>query len=168
MQEVYDDLRRVAANLMRFEAPGHSLQPTALVHEAFLRAQAREGFSELDMLARKAILSQEMHRILIDHARRKKADKRGGKRAIRVSLDETIGTLSAPWIEIIALEQALVRLEAEDPQTARMIELRFFGGFTEVEIGRHLGLARRTVQKRWAWARAWLQAELHFRRRSAF
>lgn len=160
MQEVYDDLRRVAAKLMRFEAPGHSLQPTALVHEAFLRAQARDGFTELDALTRKAILSQEMRRVLIDHARRKKADKRGGKRAVRVSMDESIGTLSRPWIEVIALETALVHLEREDPQAARMIELRFFGGLTEVEIGRYLGLARRTVQKRWAWARAWLQSEL--------
>ncbi|MCA9726624.1 MAG: RNA polymerase subunit sigma-24 [Candidatus Eisenbacteria bacterium] len=157
--ELHARLRAIAEGLLRKERAGHTLQATALVHEAFMRAQRRDAFGALDLSGQRIVLAREMRWVLVDYARATDADKRGGKH-LRVTLDEAIGGTPMFEVDVLALEIALQRLEAVDLVAAEMVLLRFFGGLTEVEIAERTGLARRTVQKKWAWTRSWLMREL--------
>ncbi len=157
---VYEELRRMAAAYLGRERPGHTLQPTALVHDAFLKLVGREEGQFAGRGQFFAVAARAMRRILIDHARSRKAAKRGGG-AARLSLD---GALDAPapdrdlWL--VALDEALERLAVVDPRQARVVELRFFGGLTIDETARVLEVSAATVERDWAMARAWLHREM--------
>lgn len=156
---VYDELRRIAAYKMAQEAPGHTLQPTALVHEAWLRLvgdgnpkfQGRAHFF--------GAAAESMRRILVDLARRKRSLKRGGG-AERQELHESILVLSAPPDELLAIDEALGKLETEDPPAAELVKLRYFVGMTMEEAASALGLAPRTAERLWTYAKVWLRREL--------
>ena len=156
---VYDELRRIAGHFMRNEQPGRTMQTTALVHEAYLKLI---DVSNVDWQHRAhffAIAAQAMRHILLDHARRRLAAKRGGA-AARVNLDEVadIGTERAS--ELIALDDALSALAKVDPRKAQVIELRFFAGLSVEETAEVLKVSADTVMRDWRLARAWLLAEL--------
>lgn len=160
VNEVYAELRRLAELWMRDEKAGHTLQPTALVSEAWLRlvghdaAVGWEGRSHFV-----AVAARTMRRLLVDHARKKAADKRGGGWA-RLTLSAADGENVDRPEQFEALDEALTELAELDPRAAQVIELRFFGGFGMEEIAQHLGVSRRTVQDDWAMARAWLHGRL--------
>lgn len=158
---VYDELRRVAAAALRRERPDHTLQPTALVHEAYLRLasepderwQSREHFL--------AVAARAMRRVLVDHARGHNAQKRGRGEPV-LSLEDI--DAAAPGvvreIDFLALDIALTRLASFDPRQAQLVELRFFGGLTVEEAARVAGVSPRTVKREWQVARAWLRREM--------
>lgn len=158
---VYQELRELAESSMRGWSSRHTLQPTALVHEAWLRLVDQKeiqfgGSSQFYCLA-----SRIMRSVLLDHHRAKTRQKRGGG-AAQVSLEVHEGEPDdavAP-LDIMALEEALSELEARDPDLCRIVELRFFGGLSHPEIARTIDVPLRTVERRWRRARAWLQAEL--------
>ncbi len=158
---LHGELRDLAAALLRRERRDHTLQPTALVHEAYLRLGDRLGIawrSENGEAAFRALAATAMRRILVDHARAHTADKRGGG-WIRLDLPEA--SLEAPEpIELLALHEALESLAALDERKARVVELRFFGGLTGDEIADALGVARSTSEADWFFARAWLRKRL--------
>jgi RNA polymerase sigma-70 factor (ECF subfamily) len=159
---VYDELRRLARGYMARERREHTLQPTALVHEAYLRLVDQ---SRVDWQGRthfRAVGARMMRRILIDHARRHGGLKRGGERQ-RVTLGEALLRPPDPDVglpELVAVDEALERLARLDERQARVVELRFFGGLTTAEIAEALGVSERTVQGDWAHGRAWLRREL--------
>jgi RNA polymerase sigma-70 factor, ECF subfamily len=157
---VYDELRHLAAFYLRGERPGHTLQATALVHEAYIRL-AR--LTDLDWRSRShffAIAATAMRRILVDHARAQRADKREGfKEAI--SLDEALIVSPEKSTELISLNEALDRLAKLDERQSRVVELRFFGGLSEEETGEVLGISTRTVKRDWRVAKAWLFDEVN-------
>lgn len=155
MEAVYDELRRMARHQMQKEGSNHTLQPTALVHEAFLRLVQSESIEFQDRAHFFAIAALVMRRILVDHARGRKALKRGGQ-AQKLQLDEVIVYTEAHSPEILALDEALEQLEKLDPRKSRIVEMRFFGGLPESEIAAALGISLRTVQREWCFARAWL------------
>jgi RNA polymerase sigma factor (TIGR02999 family) len=156
---VYEELRRQAARYLRRERPGHTLQTTALIHEAYLRLvdagdvhwQGRAHFF--------AIAANLMRRILVEHARRRDADKRGGSH-IRVPLDEAVAVAGGTDVDLLAIDEALDRLAAIDPQQARVVELRFFSGLSVEETAAALGVSPKTVKRDWSVARAWLRREI--------
>jgi RNA polymerase sigma factor (TIGR02999 family) len=156
---VYNELRRLAGYYMGNERMGHTLQPTALVHEAFVRlaGQHANWQSRAQFMG---IAGQLMRRILVDYARKRTTAKRGG---ILVTLDEAMGNacadVSVPE-EILALDEALERLAQLDPPQARIVELRYFAGLSMEETARTLGMPQRSVEREWAVAKAWLRAEL--------
>ena len=158
----YDELRALASAYLRRERPSHTLQTTALVNEAWLRLSGRDAaaFSNRAHFFRAAALA--MRRILIDHATRRVAEKRGGLRT-KLPLDDGI---DAPTVaaadpdELLALDAALSRLADEDAQLARVVELRYFGGCTIDETAEALGVGTATVEREWRFARAWLRAAL--------
>lgn len=154
---VYEELRRQAAVYLRDERAGHTLQPTALVHEAFLKLvdQSRAQWKSRDHFC--AVASQAMRRILVDHARRHRAAKRGGGN--RVTLDTMDGHFEEE-VDLIALDDALHRLSLLSERQGRIIELRFFGGMSVEEAAHVLDVSERTVKGDWRVARAWLQREL--------
>jgi RNA polymerase sigma factor (TIGR02999 family) len=158
MPLVYDELRRLARSYMRRERPGHTLQTTGLVHEAYIRLvdqkvnwQSRAHFY--------GIAAQMMRRVLVDHANSNQRAKRGGG-AIKLSLDEHDVAASEPDFDVVALDEALGRLEKIDPQRGRIVELRFFAGLSNEEASDILAISTATVQRQWAGARAWLYHEL--------
>jgi RNA polymerase sigma factor (TIGR02999 family) len=156
---VYGELRRIAAAYMRRESSAHSLQPTVLVHEAYLRLT---GIKELDWQSRShffAIAATIMRRILVDHARANRARKRG-QGWDEISLNEAILPSPQRAPEILALDEALSRLSALDARQAKVVELRFFAGMDEQEAGEVLGISSRTVKRDWRIAKAWLFKEL--------
>ncbi len=156
---VYAELHRLAKNQLRKERPGHSLQPTALTHEAFIRLF---GFRQVNWQDRAhffAVSAQVMRHVLVEHARKRRAIKRGGH-DIRVSLTEARAAVAAVDIDIIALNEALEHLEAEDPRQCRVVELRYFGGLNEEETAEVLGTSRATVSRDWSVAKLWLRREL--------
>ena len=159
--ELHGELRELAAALLRRERRDHTLQPTALVHEAYLRLGERLGPSWREQhgeSAFRALAATAMRRILVDHARAHAADKRGGG-WLRVELPEA--TVEAPEpVELLALHEALEALAALDPRKARVVELRFFGGLTGDEVAEALGVARSTSEADWFMARAWLRQRL--------
>ena len=156
---VYDDLRERAGVFLRRERPGHTLQPTALVNEAYLRMVDQTRIDWKGRTHFLAVASETMRRILIDHARHHRAVKRGGGRR-RVPL-ETCVAVTEDWnVEQTALGEALEELQAVDPRAGRIVELRFFGGLTQIEVGEVVGLSERSVRKEWVWARAWLRRKL--------
>lgn len=157
---VYDELRHLAAARLAKESPGQTLQPTALVHEAYLRLVGSEDVSRWANRAHFfAAAAEAMRRILVDAARRKQREKHGGDRT-RVDLDSAEPMAPDPRFDLIALDDALTRLAVEDPQAARLVELRHFGGMTIPEVARTLAISPRTADRIWAYARAWLHREM--------
>jgi RNA polymerase sigma factor (TIGR02999 family) len=157
----YAQLRRLAAAYLSGERPGHTLQPTALVNEAIVRllVSGEAGAMETGALIQAA--ARAMRHVLVDHARRHHAAKRGGgSNARREELREDMTPQGAPGLDIMALDEALTRLGAVDPDLLRIIELRFFGGLTEEQTARCLGVSPRTVTRAWRFARVWLAREL--------
>jgi RNA polymerase sigma factor (TIGR02999 family) len=156
---VYDELRKLAAAKLAQEAPGQTLQPTALVHEAYLRLVGSSP--DVPWAGRGhffAAAAEAMRRILIDVARRKKAVMHGGGRQ-RVPLEQLPGA-SEPPVDLLAIDEALTRFAAEEPDKAELVKLRFFGGLTTPEAAAVLGVSVATAERWWAFARAWLLSEL--------
>ena len=157
---VYNELRRLAADRLAREPPGHTLQPTALVHEAYLRlvgeADAPRWNSRGHFFGAAA---EAMRRILVESARRKQRVRHGGELQ-RVDLDEHDVPVAAPPEEILALDEALARLAVEDAEAARIVDLHFFAGLSIDETADALGVSRATAYRHWAYARAWLRCEL--------
>jgi RNA polymerase sigma factor (TIGR02999 family) len=162
---VYDELRRLAAQRLARESPGQTLQPTALVHEAYLRLVASPGRAsgeEQHWHSRGhffAAAAEAMRRILVESARRKKADKRGGGR-LREDLDPDLLALPEPCEDVLALDEALGKLAAKDPIKAELVKLRYFAGLTSDEAARALGISPTTAERYWAYSRAWLHQEI--------
>jgi RNA polymerase sigma factor (TIGR02999 family) len=157
---VYDELRKLAAQRLTHEAPGQTLQATALVHEAYLRLvdagepsqwQGRGHFF--------AAAAEAMRRILVDAARRKRRPKHGGDRR-RVDADEAGEAIASPVEDLLVLDDALEKLAAEDRTSAELVKLKYFAGLSLAEAAEALGLPARTAGRRWAYARAWLQEEM--------
>jgi RNA polymerase sigma-70 factor, ECF subfamily len=163
MPQVYDELRRLAANYLRRERPGQNLQPTALVHEAFLRLSREKNQPWQNRTHFLAIAALSMRQILVQRARARHADKRGGKDAERITLDESViadRPSATDGIDVLALDAALEKLAALDPQQAKIVELRYFGGLTVEEVAEALDSSPATVKRHWTLARAWLRKEL--------
>jgi RNA polymerase sigma factor (TIGR02999 family) len=158
---VYDELRRLAAQKLAREAPGQTLDATALVHEAYLRLVGPGEEQPWDNRGHFfAAAAEAMRRILVETARRKGSRKHGGDRG-RQDLDPA--ALAAPEVseDLLALDEALTRLAATDPQVAELVKLRYFAGLTIPQAAQHLGISPRTADAWWAYARAWFQAALH-------
>ena len=156
---VYDELRRIAAYKMAQEAAGHTLQPTALVHEAWLRL-AGDGNPKFEGRAHFfAVAAEAMRRILVEAARRKRSLKRGGG-AERQELDESQFVQSAPSEELLAVDEALDLLAADDAMSANLVKLRYFAGMTMEEAAAALGIPLRTAERLWTYARAWLRRKI--------
>jgi RNA polymerase sigma factor (TIGR02999 family) len=156
---VYDELRRIAAYKMAQESPGHTLQPTALVHEAWLRmiGDGNEHFEGRGHFF--AVAAEAMRRILVESARRKHSLKRGAG-AQREELNETHLVQTAPSDEMLAVDEALDLLAAEDPTSADLVKLRYFVGMTMEEAAAALGLPLRTAERLWTYSRAWLRRRI--------
>jgi RNA polymerase sigma factor (TIGR02999 family) len=158
---LHGELRELAGRLMADQRAAHTLQPTALVHEAWLRLAAG-GPAALDLSSRAqffALAARVMRSVLVDHARRRGAQKRGGGAlALANPAEEPAG--GAPDLDVLALDEALTKLAAFDPDLARLVELRFFAGLPHADIAGTLGCSVRTVEDRWRLARAWLKVEL--------
>lgn len=157
---VYDELRRQAQIAMRSERDGHTLQPTALVHEVYLKICKQTGVKWIDRTQFFAFAARMMREILIDHARRYAAKKRGSK-SIRFSIDDVMIPVDERAESLVALDEALCRLKAIDERQAEVVEMRFFAGMTIAEIAEALGVSERTVSREWDSARLWLFRELN-------
>jgi RNA polymerase sigma factor (TIGR02999 family) len=157
---VYDELRQLAAQRLAHERPGQTLQPTALVHEAYLRLvdvnQAQHWKSRGHFFAAAA---EAMRRILIENARRKKADKRGGQRT-RISLDRADALATTPPDELLALDEALERLGHHDPVAGNLVKLRYYAGLSLEQAAEALGISSATAYRHWTFGRAWLHGQL--------
>ncbi|HLJ49810.1 MAG TPA: sigma-70 family RNA polymerase sigma factor [Bryobacteraceae bacterium] len=156
---VYNDLKRLAGSYLRRERAGHTLQSTALVHEAFLRLVDQREANWQNRLQFFGIAAQVIRRILVDHARQRKAQKRGGE-ALRVTIDESIAVPGGSDLDLLALDDALQKLTALDERQSRIVELRFFSGLSIEETSEVLGLSTATVKREWSMARVWLFREL--------
>jgi RNA polymerase sigma factor (TIGR02999 family) len=156
---VYQELRRMAGNYLRQENPGHTLQPTALVHEAWLRLidQARVDWRNRAQFF--GVAAQMMRRILVDYAKAKHREKRGGD-AVKLSLDDVINLSRERAAELLALDDALDELMRVDERKSRVIELRYFGGFSVEETAQILGVSPETVMRDWKLAKAWLYQQI--------
>jgi RNA polymerase sigma factor (TIGR02999 family) len=159
MPLAYDDLRRLADGYLRNERAGHTLQPTALVHEAWLRLFEGSDLQDLDRAHFLGIAAVAMRRILVEHARARHAAKRGSD-AARVTLSSAVLFQVGPDVDVLALDEALARLAALDARQARVVELRFFGGLSMDEVAELVGVSKRAVESDWTLARAWLHREL--------
>jgi RNA polymerase sigma factor (TIGR02999 family) len=160
---VYDELRRVARGHLRREAPGHVLQATGLVHEVFLRLVDVDRMTVTSRTHFFAIAARLMRQVLVDHARRKRADKRGGGATV-ISLDErTPAAAPTASVDVLALDEALEALSSLDPRQSRVVELRFFAGLSIPEVADALGVSTATVEREWAMAKAWLHQRLSAR-----
>jgi RNA polymerase sigma-70 factor, ECF subfamily len=157
---VYDELRRQAKYLMAGERSGHTLQPTALVHEAFVRLSEQSGVEWRDRSHFYGFASRVMRQVLVDHARRVGAKKRGS-RTIHFSVDEIQIPVEERAEAILMLDEVLDRLAELSPQQAQIVEMRFFGGLTNPEIAESLDVSERTVNRGWGAARLWLYRELN-------
>ena len=164
LKEVYDELRKVACQILAREKPGHTLQPTDLVHEAYSRMTGQRDIDWANRHHFYGIAAKVMRRVLSDHARRRLAIKRGGASGVVVPLDDVAnllrssGSMSDPLL--VGLDEALTRLSEIFPRQARVVELRFFGGLEEKEIALIVAVSERTVKRDWAFAQAWLREEL--------
>jgi RNA polymerase sigma-70 factor, ECF subfamily len=152
---MYEELHRMAAHYLSREGAGHTLQPTALVHEAYLRLVDQRRVDWRNRAQFLGLAASMMRRILVNHARDRSARKRGGNPE-RVSLSLVESPSGRPDVELIALEDALQRLAGLDQRKGRVVELKFFGGLTIDEIAEVLGISAATVEREWAFARAWL------------
>jgi RNA polymerase sigma-70 factor, ECF subfamily len=160
MPLVYAELRRLATNYLRRERMGHTLQPTALVNEAYLKLVGQKNAKWQNRAQFFAISAQLMRRILVDHARRHQAEKRGGSEQQRLSITSAEELLAQPAIDLLALNEALEELSQMDPQQGRIVELKFFGGLSIDETAEVLGIGHATVEREWKSARAWLRRQL--------
>jgi RNA polymerase sigma factor (TIGR02999 family) len=161
---VYDELRHLAAQKLAQEKPGQTLQATALVHEAYVRLVGSGDAADRDQRWDGrghffAAAAEAMRRILIDRARQKRSEKRGGARK-RLDVDAIDLATTAPPDQLLALDEALVKLSRGDPAAARLVELRYFAGLTVDEAGKALGISTATAYRHWNYARAWLHGEL--------
>ena len=156
---VYDELKRLARRYMRREAPDHTLQTTALVHEAYLKLVCQRSVSWQNRSHFFGIAAQLMRRILIDHARRQLREKRGG-REVFLPLNADLAFSPEHSEELVRLDEALERLSVLDPRQGKVVELRFFGGLSVEETSEFLGVSPKTVKRDWVVAKAWLHAEL--------
>jgi RNA polymerase sigma factor (TIGR02999 family) len=156
---VYAELRRLAASYLRRERHGHTLQPTALVHEAYLRMVDQTQVRWQNRAHFFGVAAQMMRRILVDHARSQQAEKRGGEFQ-KLSLDENIDVSGERASDLVALDEALDRLAVIDPQKGRVVELRFFGGLSVEETAEVLGVSAPTVKRQWRMAKAWLYGQV--------
>lgn len=156
---VYEELRQQAARYLRKERPNHSLQATALINEAFLRLIDVKEVQWQNRAHFFAIAANLMRRILVDHARRRDAEKRGGSQ-VCLTLDEGLAWANEPDVDLLAIDEALDRLAIIDEQQARIVELRFFSGLTVEETATALGVSPKTVKRDWSVARAWLKREI--------
>jgi RNA polymerase sigma factor (TIGR02999 family) len=170
MPQVYDELRRLAANYLRNERKGQTIQATALVHEAFLRLSKEKKQPWNNRTHFLAIAALSMRQILVQRARARYAEKRGGEHAERITLDERViadeGALrhsaasEGGGVDVLALDAALEKLATLDPQQSKIVELRYFGGLTVEEAAEALDISPATVKRHWTIARAWLKKEL--------
>jgi len=158
---VYDELRAIAGQMMRAGRPGHTLQPTALVHEAWLKIdRAAGGGGELrDREHFLAVAATAMRQVLVNHARDRRAQKRGGD-VVRVPLDDHLDIVEKKAGNVVELDDVLQRLAASHPRAAKVVELRVFGGLTIEEAARAIGVADSTLSEEWRFARVWLAREL--------
>jgi RNA polymerase sigma-70 factor (ECF subfamily) len=156
---VYNELRRLAGGYMRCERPDHTLQATALVHEAYLKLVEQRSVDWQGRAHFFGVAAQIMRRILIDHARGHLRDKRGGGQ-VAVPLDEVLVFSPERSHELLKLDECLDRLTALDPRQGKIVELRFFGGLTVEETAQVLGISPKTVKRDWSVAKAWLRGEL--------
>jgi RNA polymerase sigma factor (TIGR02999 family) len=159
MPVIYDDLRRMARAFLRRERPGHTLQPTALVNEVYLRLVGQRTVSWASRAQFFGLAATMMRRILVNHAEAKRAAKRGG-RLEQMTIDPLHAMSEPAGLDVMALNEALERLSAVDPEKARIIEMRFFGGLTNDEVAEVLGRSRATIEREWSFARAWLYRHL--------
>jgi RNA polymerase sigma factor (TIGR02999 family) len=159
MPLVYAELRRLARSYLQRERESHTLQPTALVHEAYLRLVDQTRVTWENRAHFFGVAAQLMRRILVDHARARDAVKRGGS-AVKLSLEEGHFRPEASEGDLLALDEALERLGATDARMSRVVEMRFFGGLSEAETAEVLGISDRTVRRDWQMAKLWLYREL--------
>ncbi len=160
MPMVYRELRRLAGNYLRRERPGHTLQPTALVNEAYLKLIDQKSAKWQNRAQFYGVAAQLMRRILVDHARQHQAAKRGGSDRQRLSITSAGQLAAKPDVDLLALHEALEELKSFDPQQERIVELRFFGGLSIEETAEVMGIGHATVERDWKLARAWLRRKL--------
>jgi RNA polymerase sigma factor (TIGR02999 family) len=156
---VYSDLRRIASQVMVSESRDHTLQPTMIATDAYLRLVDHSSQNWQNRAHFFAVAAQAMRRIMVDYVRRRRSQKRGGT-SKRVELDEAANISQDSHDDVLALDEALTRLEAIDGRQSQIVELRYFSGLTEEETAAVMGIGLRTVKREWAVARAWLHAEL--------
>lgn len=159
MPLVYEQLRELAARRLRQERSGHTLQPTALVNEVYLKFQRQQALEVQGRTHFLAMAASALRQVLVDHARAHNTHKRGGG-ALLVTLDESAAIGERQEQDLLDLHRALEKLQALDPLEARVVELRFFAGLTEVETARELDRSERWVRDQWTHAKAWLRREL--------
>jgi len=159
ISKVYAELRRIAARCMRQERHAHTLQPTALVNEAYLRLAGQNDIAWQNKAHFLAIAARLMRQILVDHARSRNAGRRGGGQR-QITLDEPLAGVSAPVLDVLFVHEALEQLAAFDVRQAQIVELHFFGGLSFEQIASVLNIGLRTVKRDWSMARAWLQTQL--------
>jgi RNA polymerase sigma-70 factor (ECF subfamily) len=157
---IYDELRKIARGQMARERPGHTLQATAVAHEAYLRLVGDQPVEWQSRTHFFAIAAHTVRRVLLDHARKRHAGKRGGDGARKVELDAELLIGDNRLEDVIALDEVLERLSQMDPEQGRMVELRFFGGLSVEETAEVMGISARTVKREWRLAKAWLGREL--------
>ena len=163
---LYNELRRMAAQMLASERPGHTLRPTALIHELYLRLGAGESPDWQGRTHFFAVAARTLRHILIDHARARSAERRGGSEPkVPMELAGDIGA-ACSYDDLLIIDQALTKLEQTEERAARVTELRFFAGLNESEIARELGVSEITVKRDWKFARAWLAAHLNAGRAS--
>ena len=160
MPLVYNELRRLAGNYLRRERASHTLQPTALVNEAYLKLIDQRNAKWQNRAHFFGISAQLMRRILVDHARQHQAAKRGGSNQRRLSITSVEEVAKQPEVDLLALNEALDELTLMDPQQAQIVELKFFGGLSIDETAEVLGISHATVERDWKMARAWLRRQL--------
>jgi RNA polymerase sigma factor (TIGR02999 family) len=159
MALVYDDLRKLAAWQLQSERPDHTLQPTALVHEVYLRLAARNPVELQNKAHFFALAAQIMRHILVDYARTRQREKRGGAQT-KIALDDALNISSPSDPELIALDDALNALAEKDPRMSLIVELRYFGGLSIEETAEAIGVSATTVKREWTMAKAWLGCEM--------
>ena len=159
MELAYSELRRLASHYLRAERPNHTLNATALVNEMYMRLAASEPIDWQNRAHFFAVAATQLRRVLVNYARDRQAQKRGGKQ-VKLSLTE-VGELAQPEeLDLMSLDEALTDLGKLDPRAAKVVELRYFGGLTEAEAAEVLGISIATLKRDWTWARAWLIAQL--------
>jgi RNA polymerase sigma factor (TIGR02999 family) len=156
---VYTELRRIASNYMRRERADHTLQATALVHEAYMQLVDQTRVNWQSRAHFFGVAAQLMRRILVDHARNQGAQKRGGNAQV-LSIEDNVGIAAVPEVAFDELDEALNRLQQLDPDQAKLVELRFFGGLTVEEAAEVMGVSTATIEREWRMARAWLHNQL--------
>jgi RNA polymerase sigma factor (TIGR02999 family) len=156
---VYEELRRLASRYLRRERADHTLQSTALVHEAYMRMVDQRNVKWQNRAQFFGLAAEMIRRILVDHARAHRAEKRGGE-AVKLALDEALDAAAGRDMELVRLDEALKKLAELDPQQSRIVELRYFGGLTIDETAESLGVSPATVKRDWVVAKAWLRRQL--------